>query len=309
MENLKTINDYEIIDKLGRGQFGMVYKAKRNTDGKLIALKVIDVNPGDEKLVEVSKKEVQYLKELSTPSCNPFVICYYGSHWNPDTRQFFIEMEYIDGKEMFDFVLESRAKNNPEVHQYLLLLIAKDLAQGLKYIHSNNVLHNDIKLENIMIDGSYTPRIIDFGLSCNAYKGSMGKYCQATGGTPWYIAPEFFSKKTRTPGTDMWALGVTLYTAAMGKYPYDVDKGPDAIQRLFNKIIYEEPTTLNTNNTQLNNIVNGLLNKNPDNRYTADDVIRKLQIIPKPRAHPFIPRVTPRTSQDITKTVKSIPSA
>jgi len=287
----RSIYDYEIIKKIGSGAFGTVYQARRNSDNKLIALKVINIPKGKENLVDISYKEVEYLKKLSDPTCNPFTICYYDSYYNSDSNQFFIEMEYIDGTDMFDFVMRAKSGNYVKLYHYLLLLIAKDLAIGLKYIHSKDLIHNDIKLENIMIDEEYTPRIIDFGLACHTRsKENLGKYCVNTGGTPWYLSPEYFESNIRTPASDMWALGVTLYTAVTGEYPYEVESGD--IQELFSKIINTEPPKLNTSNEQINDIVNGLLNKNPNQRYTADDLIRKLEIIPKPAVYPFVPQVT-----------------
>ncbi|GAH09601.1 unnamed protein product, partial [marine sediment metagenome] len=183
---------------------------------------------------------------LSFPECNPFIICYYNSYYDPSTRQFLIEMEYIDGEDMFNFVLDSGEKNNSELHYYLLLLMTKDLAKGLKYIHSKNILHNDIKLENVMIDRNYVPRIIDFGLACHTlFKEHLGQYCDSVGGTPDYIAPEFFKLKMRTPATDMWALGILLYIAVMKEYPYGENYN---VQDLFYKIENNKAPKINTSN-------------------------------------------------------------
>ncbi|GAH16449.1 unnamed protein product, partial [marine sediment metagenome] len=192
MDLNKTIDDYELVKKIGEGTYGKVYKVKRKSDNKTIALKVINIPVGNDELIDISKKEVEYLKTLSFPECNPFIICYYDSYYDPISRDFLIEMEYIEGTDMFDFILESNNKNTKEIYYYFLLLIAKDIAKGLKYIHSKNIIHNDIKLENIMINPKYTPKIIDFGLACHTkYNKNVGKYCESDGGTPSYVSPEY----------------------------------------------------------------------------------------------------------------------
>ena len=306
MENLRSLSDYEIIKELGKGAYGTVYKVKRPIDEKIIALKVIKIESTNKKLIKITKKEIDYLKTLSKPSCNPFVICYYDSYYNPTTEEFLVEMEYIEGKDMHDFVQDMRKDNKKKVLYYYLLLIAKDVTEGLKYIHGKNIIHNDIKLENIMIDKNYVPKIIDFGLSCydDKYEDYLGKHCKSYGGTPWYIAPEFFRLKIRTPAQDMWALGVALYVGATGKYPYSVFNDNKA--DLFDKIKHTEPAELKTSNRQLNFLVNGLLTKRAMNRWDADDVLLHLEQIYKPKSMtdvvvpsvvPDSKLVTPNTSQ------------
>ncbi len=287
----KTINDYEIIEEVGRGESGTVYKAKRSSDGKLIALKVIDIPPEQEKSIERSKEEIEYLKILSTPQCNPFVICYYDSSYDSSKRQFLIEMEYIEGKDMKTFIDELKQNNSDEVVYYYLLLIAKDLAKGLEYIHSKGIVHNDIKLENVIIDETFTPRIIDFGLSCMP-KLLLQKYCLSHGGTPNYIPPEYFSENKKFPASDMWALGVLLYKAATGQFPY----GHGTVPKIFKRIINREPPKLTTGNHQLNAVVNGLLVKDRTKRLKGSQVLSELQTIDRPLSVPVVPKIDTRES-------------
>lgn len=296
MMNL-TLDDYDVLDILGQGQFGKVYKVKRK-DADLetppIALKTIDINPDQTDIIETTKNEVEILKELSIPECNPFVICYYGSsHYDtvvegkPVTR-FLIEMELIDGEEMADYVTKLWDEKSKEMVYYYLLLIGKDILQGLAYTHDNDIIHNDIKLKNIMIDKENVPRIVDYGLSCTVvgtkeWGRYESKYCKSNGGTPDYVPPEFFIKDVRLPASDLWALGISLYIAATKNgYPYSEVDDDIGIQELFRIIRDGEPTKLNTDNQQLNDLVNGLLTKDPAKRLTAAKGLEMLENIPKP---------------------------
>lgn len=296
-----TVDDqHELIKEIGRGNYGIVYKAMRS-DGKIIALKVIDIptmsQAVEEKLIQNTNKEIDYLKLLSNPMCNPFVICYYNSYYDLSQRQFLIEMEYIEGEDMRSFVEDLKENNPDEVVNYYLLLIAKDLASGLDYIHSKSIIHSDIKLENVMIDETSTPRFIDFGLSCNLFPD---KNCNSIVGTPWYMAPELVTLKIRTSATDMWALGVLLYTAATGEFPYTIPK--ETIQALFYKIENTLPAKLMSNDVQLNNIVNNLLVIDPVDRWKADDILNELKTIPRPEYIPEAVRVS--SVQNTTKLLK-----
>jgi len=262
-----------MIKLLGSGGQGQVYEVKRKSDGKIIALKVITSD--NFQISEFTKKEVEILKKLSEPKCNPFIICYYGTYY--DKNKVLIEMELVRGTDMLDFVNQARTK---EELYYYLLLIAKDLAKGLEYIHSKGVIHNDIKLENILIDTFYVPRIIDFGLGCQTEKKN---YCSFAGGSPFYIAPEFFadnSNDKRDAATDMWALGITLFTAAHGYFPYKPQS--ENIQDLFQAIINDLPEKSITGNVRLDTIINGLLSKNPQARLTSSEMLKLLEVIPRP---------------------------
>lgn len=252
--NQKTLADYEIIEQLGSGVFGKVYKAKRKSDNKIIALKVIDIPTSKPDLVEDTKEEIETLKKLADPECNPFVICYYDSYYDSEKEQFLIEMELIEGTDMEKYVDNLWKNKSKEMVYYYILLIAKDLLQGLKYTHGKNIIHNDIKPENIMMDTKNVPRIIDYGLSCNAIELEGFKYCISNGGSPMYVAPEFFSLDLRLPASDLWALGISLYIAVQDEYPIEVDENA-SLNTLFNIIRDEEPKKLTTSNSQLNNLV------------------------------------------------------
>ena len=276
---MKTLQDYEIIKELGRGAQGVVHKAKRKSDGKIIALKVLDINPFREKDIIKAKKEVEFLKTLSEPECNPFVICYYDSYYDEKGGKFLIEMEYIEGMEMFDFVQEV---SDSKMRFYYLLLIARDVAQGLKYIHSKNIIHRDIKLENIIIEkDTNIPKIIDFGLSCFT-ENPENPECKSGGGTVKYLSPEFLHTNLRFPASDMWALGVTLYIGANGSYPY---KGYDNRQIMNN--ITNIRVRIDTQNKLLNKIINGLLIPNKDNRLTAQEVIDMTENVESTRPYKY----------------------
>lgn len=282
MEQPKTINDYEIIKGIGKGSYGRVYKAIRKSDGRLIALKVIDVDKNDKSLIDETLKEVEYLKRISFPECNTFIICYYDSYYDKKNGKFLIEMEYVEGRDMESFVKELKNKRYSDAQiNYYLLLIAKDLAQGLKYIHKKGIIHNDIKLENIMIDNNNIPRIIDFGLACFAQPDKyIGPNCNSMGGTPYYTAPEFLTVRKRFPSSDMWALGIVLFMAAKGHNPFGNKK--DTLQGFYNKLRTMKIPEPNTSNNQLNTLIDNLLVRDYDSRWNADQVLNHLHQIEKP---------------------------
>ncbi len=286
LKRSRSLNYYELIKQLGQGSFGKVYLAV-NPENRRIALKVIDIPEDKPYLLEQIRNELLYLKRLSQPQCNPHVICYYDSYEDKQRKQFLIEMEYIDGLELDQYITRLRQTQPPEVIYYYLLLIARAVTDGLNYSHRKGIVHNDIKPSNIMIDSNNVPRVVDFGLACSSIS-NKGRYCLSSGGSPNFVAPEFITQYTiRYPASDMWALGVTLYYLATGQYPFDFSM-TKTFNDIFAIINNNEPRRLNSTNQQLNNLVNGLLVRDKNRRLTGDQVMDILNIIPQPVVAPVL---------------------
>jgi len=269
--------DYEIVKKVGEGSFGKVFKAIRKSDGKTIALKVLQVP--DPKDLENIQTELQLLKKLNQETrnrpCNNRVVCYYDSYYDQENQYILIEMEYIDGETLTEHLFKSQETLSEETYYNNLLILAKEISEGLKYSHDKNIIHNDIKADNIMIRKiTYDPVIIDYGLSCNTKRRLNWKnYCVGNGGTPEYIAPEYLTKdQMRFPASDMWALGILLYIAAIGESPYKITE-ITTIEELFNMILNDPPKKVETSNNHLNYLINSLLKPDMRFRMTSQQVI------------------------------------
>jgi serine/threonine-protein kinase len=274
----RRLNDYLITKTLGSGAYGTVYEAI-NLEGRKIALKVINIPSDNPSFIKHTEQELKNLQKLSVPFCNPHVICYYGGY--VDDNKFLIEMELIQGIELDKFVNRLKKTKSPQMVYYYLLLIAKDIADGLKFSHEKGIIHNDIKPSNIMVDKNNVLKIIDYGMSC--YSPSVrNKECVRSGGTPYYMAPEYIAKNMISyPVSDMWSLGITLYYLATNTYPFQYT-GNESNFEIFYITEDRVPAELNTSNPQLNNLVNGLLVKDPAKRLTASAVIKMLNVIPRP---------------------------
>ncbi len=267
---LKFLNErYTSLKLIGKGEFGEVYHGFRKTDNKEMAIKVVfDIY--EESNIGLEVVTLKLLQDSNNPY-KQLIVRYYNSYYDPENYNYIIEMEYIDGWDMDEFV-KLKSKTKEELYYYLLL-IAADVSKGLKYMHSKDIIHNDIKASNIVIrKENYFPKIIDFGLS--NLKGYPNRI-----GFPYITSPEFISsmdenrKGIPTPESDMWALGVTLYKIVTGEYPF----GGRGIHEIHQNIMNNPSPKLTTNNTLLNNVVNGSLDKNIKTRLTPDQVTTMIE--------------------------------
>ena len=265
-----SYDGYSLVKILGQGYFGKVWKAIRE-DGKIIALKIIKINPDDPKKLNVLKKEVEILTKISLPKCQPFLVCFNGYKYLRDRHEFIIEMDLIKGKNLREYV--NTITDNKIKYKHLLLIM-KDLIKALKYLHDNGIIHNDVKPDNIMIDDNLTPILVDFGVSCSpnsicSVDGVESTCCKNIYGPNLCISPETLNNKAYFFQSDIWSLGITFYIVSTGgEYPFSFDN----IKSLYDNIKTTDPFKLKTSNNILNNIVNKCLIKNPVTRIKLTEI-------------------------------------
>jgi len=258
--------NYTYLQELGKGAFGSVWKVMK--DGKIIALKKIQLQ--DDKMRTIALKEVELLKKISNP-CIPSLTCFYDYHIEGNTL--FIEMEYIEGETLLNF--SKKYRGNSSLYKYLLA-ITKDLVQGIQYLHKNGIIHRDIKPENIMIDKNNQPKLIDIGIGCKIgennckYKSEKIECCLGRAGTPLFMAPETLFNNVSYFASDIFSLGATLYFSATGANIYSPK--PKTIQELTDILKFGKLQKLETDNIQLNRLVNDMLDKSVENRITSEEI-------------------------------------
>ena len=195
-----------------------------------------------------------------------------------DKKYILIIMEYINGGNLFSFV-KKRRKLSEKTAKYLF----RQIIEGIKHIHENNIVHRDIKLENILIDVNNNVKICDFGIGKILSSNKELLYDQC--GTPMYMAPEIFlsSKKKgyEGPPVDIWSSGIALYIMLSGTLPFDINQNnsnnnlndinslsSNEIEKNHNMllrkvILNNEPKKIEKLSKEAKNLLDGLLNKNP----------------------------------------------
>ena len=277
----RTMDDYIIIEELGRGAQGIVYIAARKSDRRCLALKVLNIRPGSSQY-NTALEEINALEEISNPRCSPYLVCYYGHSYDPEKKVLLIEMECIIGDTLDKYTKRLYEHREYEKLYRHLVAIAKDIAKGLKVVHNKGIIHSDIKPENILIDTNLVPKLVDFGIACRTgiHQCTVKvdsttvpiDCCKEFGGTPYYMPPESIDN-IRYKSSDIWSLGVTLYKSATGgrlpfDYPEEINLG--TILRINAS---QDPKILRTGNKILDYIVNNSLKSNPTDRITPEQIV------------------------------------
>ncbi|MCL4455613.1 MAG: protein kinase [Deinococcus sp.] len=264
---------YEILEKIGIGGMATVYKAK-SKDGKMVALKIPQEKyVGDTRFVRRFHREAEVLQHL-----NHQAIVKVLDHGNEgDTH--FIAMEYLDG-EGFDRLIENRKLTIKAVAQIMVRV-----AEALQHIHTQGIIHRDIKPGNVMVlksalkqDGSLDPqgvRLMDFGIAA----GKVLSRLTVTGariGTPVYMSPEQAKGMRIDHKSDIYSYGVVFYEALCGQPPF---------QGSYEAVIHQQITQMPTPPKQVNpeipqvlsDMVQRTLEKDPAKRPNLGEVIKILQ--------------------------------
>eukprot|EP00842_Homolaphlyctis_polyrhiza_P004859 jgi/Hompol1/5374/HPOL_004401-RA len=232
----ETLGSYHIISDLGEGAFSTVRLARSVTSGLKVAVKFIDrkLISSTPTMFENVEMEIDILKSISHPSILRFIELI-------DTATHrCIVTECVPGVELFSYVLESDAP----IHERHVRYIFHQLAEAACYLHTHNICHRDIKLENIMINHpeSHEPEIklIDFGL---AVRISPPKLLTARCGSEEYAAPELVqSLPYDGRKTDIWAMGIVLFALLFKTLPFSVVPGPrgGGVRSMFHRIARAE---------------------------------------------------------------------
>ena len=267
----KTISHYKIIEKLGGGGMGVVYKAQDTKLDRTVALKFL---PSHLHLDE--EAEQRFISEAKAASSfdHPNICTIYEIDKTEDD-QLFIAMACYEGETL----KKKLEKGSIEIEK--AIDIAAQVAEGLNRAHQKGIIHRDIKPANIFITNDGDVKILDFGLakvSSQAQITTMG----TTMGTVAYMSPEQTKGEEVDHRTDIWSFGVMMYEMLTGELPF---KG-DYEQAIIYSILNEDPKSITDLRgdipSQLTYIVERTLQKNPTNRYqTTEDLIEELKAVDK----------------------------
>jgi len=208
----QTISHYRIIEKLGEGGMGVVYKAQDTRLDRFVAIKFLPAH-----LSSSAENKARFLQEAKATAAlnHPNILSMYDVGERDDAM--FLVLELIDGKTLSTHIASLQSGSGVPVKQAIEWAI--QIAQGLRAAHDKNIIHRDIKPHNIMVTDQNQIKIMDFGLAKLTTGSSMTK-TGASFGTPSYMSPEQSQGLPADHRSDIWSLGVVLYEMLTTELPF-----------------------------------------------------------------------------------------
>ncbi|KAL1229228.1 Maternal embryonic leucine zipper kinase [Trichinella pseudospiralis] len=248
---------YELYETIGSGGFAKVKRGVHVLTGGSVAIKIMDKKALKKDLPRV-KTEINALKHL----CHQNIGRLYEVI--ETERKYFLVLEYCTGGELFDYIVKKDGLPEPEARHFFRQIVA-----AVVFVHEQGFAHRDLKPENLLLTDDLRLKLIDFGLCAKPEYGlqdSLNTCC----GSPAYAAPEIISGKAYYGNeTDVWSMGVLLYTLLCGCLPFD-DDNITAMYRKIQSGQYKEPTDVSSNAV---NLLRCMLQKDPAKRIKAKELL------------------------------------
>lgn len=247
---------YSLLDEIGRGAMGVVYRAEDRELDEIVALKLLKINRIDASHLDQLKREIKLARRITHPN----VLRTYDFGMADDLP--FISMEYVNG-----LTLRQLLSRRGRLPYGAALRIARQLAAGLNAVHEVGVLHRDIKPGNIMVEPRGNAKLMDFGIARPALERLSPTDYDTITGTPEYLSPEQLQGKPPSVRSDLYALGVVFEEMFTGGMPFE---GPSPMQAAIARVKNDPiPPSVHWPEIppELEAIILRLLARNPEQRF------------------------------------------
>eukprot|EP00948_MAST-09A_sp_MAST-9A-sp1_P000292 g292.t1 len=248
-----AIDEYHVLEQLGEGSFGKVFRGRRRFNSQTVALKFIPKHNKSAKDLKNLRQEIEILCSLDHGNIVKMLDAF------ETKREFCVVMEFAQG-ELFQILEDDKALPEHEVQS-----IARQLVRALHYLHSNRIIHRDMKPQNILIGPNGNVKLCDFGFA--RAMSSHTIVLTSIKGTPLYMSPELVQEKPYNHTADLWSLGIILYELYVGQPPFYTN----SIYSLINLIVKEKVKYPSSMTPEFKSFLKGLLQKNPKKRLAWGD--------------------------------------
>ncbi|XP_042425661.1 serine/threonine-protein kinase ATG1a isoform X2 [Zingiber officinale] len=258
----RLVGDYILGPKIGAGSFASVWRARHRKYGHEVAVKEIDKQRVDSKVRDCLLKEVSILRNISHPN----IVRFFQAIQTED--KIFLVLEYCAGGDVADYLNRQgiRGRVSEDVARHFL----RQLAEGLKVLRENNLIHRDLKPQNLLLstsDETAVLKIGDFGFARYLMpQGLADTFC----GSPLYMAPEIIQDRKYDAKADLWSVGTILFQLVTGKLPFDGDTHRQLFMNIMasHELHFPEDVSLHPDCTH---ICKRLLRRNPVERLSFEE--------------------------------------
>ena len=256
------MENFEILEKLGKGAFSVVYKVRRNIDNQIYALKKVQITNLSEKQKTNSLNEIRVLASIKSK----YIVNYKEAFLDAKDSTLCLVMEYADRGDLSKRIEEEK-KRNRYFNERDIWRIFIQLVKGLKSLHDLNIIHRDIKSSNIFLFSDGTAKLGDLNVCKILSEDTLGK---TQAGTPSFAAPEVWMEKPYGLKSDIWSLGCVLYEITALKCPFRADN----IVELNNKILIGSFKRIPKKfSNDLNNMIEHMIRFEPEKRISCKQIL------------------------------------
>jgi serine/threonine protein kinase len=257
----KIVQDYMLVEVIGSGQYGKVWKAQHIKTREPYAIKSISIKQisGVEKLREFVMSEISALEQMS----NRNIVKYFGKLQT--TNNIYLIFEFCNGGTLEDVI-----KKEGMIAEGRAMPMFDQILNAFSELHRLNIMHRDIKPSNILLEKGEI-KLADFGF-CKKMKGEF-EMTKSIVGSPIYMAPELLQGRYYCTKADIWSLGVMLYEMLHGKCPYEENSIPTLLEKIKSSELRVSPGL----SLETKQLLEGMLTFNPSSRISWNDLFRRLK--------------------------------
>ncbi|XP_038551666.1 serine/threonine-protein kinase Nek4 isoform X2 [Micropterus salmoides] len=256
------MNNYTFIRVVGKGSYGEVHLVKHKTDRKQYVIKKLNLTTSSKRERRAAEQEAQLLSQLRHPN-----IVTYRESWEGDDCQLYIVMGFCEGGDLYHRLKQQKGELLPE-KQVVEWFV--QIAMALQYLHERNILHRDLKTQNIFLTKTNIIKVGDLGIA--RVLENQNDMASTLIGTPYYMSPELFSNKPYNYKSDVWALGCCVYEMSTLKHAFNAKDMNSLVYRIVGGKLPQMPSKYDP---QLGELIKSMLCKRPEDRPDVKLVLRQ----------------------------------
>ncbi|RVE72601.1 hypothetical protein OJAV_G00040570 [Oryzias javanicus] len=256
------MNSYIFIRVVGKGSYGEVNLVKHKTDRKQYVIKKLNLSTSSKRERRSAEQEAQLLSQLRHPN-----IVTYRESWEGDDRQLYIVMGFCEGGDLYHRLKQQKGELLPE-RQVVEWFV--QIAMALQYLHERNILHRDLKTQNIFLTKTNIIKVGDLGIA--RVLENQNDMASTLIGTPYYMSPELFSNKPYNHKSDVWALGCCVYEMSTLKHAFNAKDMNSLVYRIVEGKLPQMPSRYDP---LLGDLIKSMLSKKPEERPDVKLILRQ----------------------------------
>ncbi|XP_029358901.1 serine/threonine-protein kinase Nek4 isoform X2 [Echeneis naucrates] len=256
------MNNYIFIRVVGKGSYGEVNLVKHKCDRKQYVIKKLNLTTSSKRERRAAEQEAQLLSQLRHPN-----IVTYRESWEGEDRQLYIVMGFCEGGDLYHRLKQQKGELLPE-KQVVEWFV--QIAMALQYLHERNILHRDLKTQNIFLTKTNIIKVGDLGIA--RVLENQNDMASTLIGTPYYMSPELFSNKPYNHKSDVWALGCCVYEMSTLKHAFNAKDMNSLVYRIVEGKLPQMPSRYDP---QLGDLIKSMLCKRPEVRPDVKLILRQ----------------------------------